>query len=92
MDHIQKQEIDAQTAEIVAMVSFNSGHTYAEYDSSTDKKADYSLAGLVIGGAVAAKVLAKGGLVVLLAKFGKLLIIPVVLIGAWLKRKFSRSE
>lgn len=87
----QKQEIDALTPEIVGLVTFNSGHTYAEYDKSTDKKADYTLAGLVVGGAVAAKLLAKGGFLVILAKFGKLLIIPVIAIGAWLKNKFSRS-
>jgi uncharacterized membrane-anchored protein len=87
----QKQTIDALTPEIVSLVTFNSGHTYADYNSATDKKADYTMAGLVVGGAVAAKVLAKGGILVLLAKFGKLLIIPVVFIGAWLKRKFSNA-
>lgn len=87
----RKDAIDALTPEIVSLVSFNSGHAYADYNSSTDKKADYTLAGLVVGGAVAAKVLAKGGFLVLLAKFGKLLIIPVVIAGAWLKRKFSRE-
>jgi uncharacterized membrane-anchored protein len=87
----QKQEIDALTPEIVSLVSFNTGHTYADYNSSTDKKADYSLAGLVVGGAVAAKLLAKGGILVLLAKFGKLLIIPAVLVAGWLKRKFSNG-
>ena len=38
-----------------------------------------------------AKVLAKGGLLVMLAKFGKLLIIPVVVLVAWVKRKLSRE-
>lgn len=87
----QKGEIDAMTPEIVGLVAFNPGHTYAEFNKSTDKQADYTLAGLVIGGAVAAKVLAKGGLLVLLAKFGKLLIIPAIFLIAWLKRKFSRE-
>lgn len=86
-----KQEIDALTPEIVGLVAFNSGHTYAEYDKSTDKKADYSLAGLVVGGAVAAKLLAKGGFLVVLAKFGKLLIIPIIAIVAWLKNKFGKN-
>ena len=45
----------------------------------------------MVGGAVAAKLPAKGGILVLLAKFGKLLIIPAVFIGAWLKRKFSNG-
>lgn len=87
----QAQELDTHTGELVALASFNPGHRYQDFNESTDKKADYSLAGLVLGGAVAAKVLAKGGILVLLAKFGKLLIIPVVVVIAWLKRKFSRS-
>jgi hypothetical protein len=35
----------------------------------------------------AAKALAKGGLLVMLEKFGKLLIIPVVVLVAWVKRE-----
>ena len=39
----------------------------------------------------ATKVLAKGGLLVMLEKFGKLLIIPVVVVVvAWVKRTMSR--
>lgn len=83
-------KIDAATPEIVGMVKFNEGHRYADYNPSTDKKADYTLAGLVLGGAVAAKLLAKGGLLVLLAKFGKLLIIPVVVGAAFIKKLFTK--
>lgn len=87
----QKQAIDAMTPEIVSLVTFNPGHAYADFNSATDKTADYTLAGLVVGGAVAAKLLAKGGILVLLAKFGKLLIIPLLFVVAWLKRKFSKT-
>ena len=34
--------------------------------------------------------LAKGGLLVMLARVGKLLIIPVVVLVAWVKRELSR--
>ena len=87
-----KKEIDAMTPEIVSIVSFNKGHTYAEFDASTDKKADYTLAGLVVGGAVAAKLLAKGGIAVLIAKFGKLLIIPIIALFPFLKKKFGKQS
>lgn len=87
----QAQELDTHTSELVNLASFNPGHRYQDFNESTDKKADYTLAGLVLGGAVAAKLLAKGGILVLLAKFGKLLIIPVVIVIGWLKKKFSRS-
>jgi uncharacterized membrane-anchored protein len=88
----ETKDIDAATPAIVGMVIFNQGHRYADYVPGTDKKADYTLAGLVIGGAVAAKLLAKGGILVLLAKFGKILILPALGIGIWLKNKFSGNR
>lgn len=87
----RKAEIDKLTPEIVSLVTFNKGHTYAEFNPDTDKKADYTLAGLIVGGAVATKLLAKGGFFVLLAKFGKLLLVPLVAAGAWLKNKLGRN-
>ncbi len=89
MDEVK--EIEAAAPELVKLVSFNPGHRYADYVEGKDRKSDYTMAGLVVGGAVAAKVLAKGGLMVMLAKFGKLLIIPVVIVVAWVKRKLSRQ-
>ncbi len=46
-------DIEAVSPAIVSMVHFNDGERYADYNASTDKKADYSLASLVLGGAVA---------------------------------------
>ena len=89
MDEVK--QIEAAAPELVKLVAFNPGHRYADYVEGKDKKSDYTMAGLVVGGAVAAKVLAKGGLMVMLAKFGKLLIIPVVVLVAWVKRKLSRQ-
>ncbi|MEK7953790.1 DUF2167 domain-containing protein [Luteolibacter soli] len=88
-------DIEAATPAIVSMVKFNDGHTYADFNPKTDKKSDYTLAGLVLGGAVAAKIAAKAGL---LAKLGtilvagkKLIIFAVVGIGAFFKKLFGRK-
>lgn len=90
------KDIEAATPAIVSMVQFNTGHRYADYNSATDKEADYSLAGLVLGGAVAAKVVAKAGL---LAKIGALLlagkkfvVLAVIGIIAFLKKLFGRKS
>jgi uncharacterized membrane-anchored protein len=87
----QAKMISDMGPELIGMAKFKAGHTYAEFDASKDKKADYTLAGLVVGGALAAKVLAKGGILVLLAKFGKFLVIPLFALVPWLKRKFSKE-
>lgn len=71
-------DIEAATPAIVSMVQFNDGHKYADFNPKTDKEADYSLAGLVLGGAVAAKVAAKAGL---LAKIGALLLAGKKIVG-----------
>ncbi|WP_193214522.1 DUF2167 domain-containing protein [Luteolibacter marinus] len=89
-------DIEAATPAIVSMVNFNEGHRYADFNPDTDKKADYSLAGLVLGGAVAAKLAAKAGI---LAKLGAFLLagkkfVAIALIGlaALGKKLFSRRS
>ncbi|QJE98047.1 DUF2167 domain-containing protein [Luteolibacter luteus] len=89
-------DVEAATPGIVSMVQFNSGHRYADFNEATDKKSDYSLAGLVLGGAVAAKIATKAGL---LAKLGTILIaakkfvvIGVIALVALVKRLFGRKS
>ncbi|MBK7641528.1 MAG: DUF2167 domain-containing protein [Planctomycetes bacterium] len=62
---------------------FNSGHKYAEFTSG-DKLADYGLAALIAGGAGA--VALKTGL---FAKLWKLILIPILALGGWLKKFFG---
>lgn len=50
----QLHEIEARSPEILAMVNFNDGHRYADFDPKSDKIATYGIAALVAGG-VAAK-------------------------------------
>ncbi|WP_374396778.1 DUF2167 domain-containing protein [Sphingopyxis sp.] len=71
-----------QAAKTFASVgSFHAGARYADYNASTDKKAEYGLAGLVAAGGAAA-VAKKVGLLAVLAKFGKFLLIGLVALFA----------
>jgi uncharacterized membrane-anchored protein len=46
-------DIEAASPAIVSMLRFNDGHRYGDFDPATDRKAPYSLAGLLAGGAEA---------------------------------------
>lgn len=67
--------------ELLAAVNFNDGKRYSDFNASTDKVATYGLAALV-GGIAAKKLGLLATLGVVLAKFGKLLIVGVVALGA----------
>jgi uncharacterized membrane-anchored protein len=73
-------------ASVVASHSFVPGRRYAEWRDG-DKIASYGLTALVAGGVGAAAV--KSGL---LARFWKLILIPIVALFAWLKSLFARKE
>lgn len=77
--------------QLLPLTEFNEGARYADHNASTDKVAAYGVATL-IGGGLAAKagLFAKIGLV--LAKFWKLLLIGVVLLGGTVKKLFSRNS
>lgn len=71
-------------------LQFNEGKRYADFNSSTDKVAEYGLAALVVG--VAAKKLGFFAVIaVFFAKFAKIILLAVAGLGAgafkWLKRK-----
>lgn len=70
-------------------VTFEPGATYADYNASTDKTAEYGLAGLVAGGAAVA-VASKLGLFAIILKFAKLIIIGVIALGAGAVAFFKR--
>jgi uncharacterized membrane-anchored protein len=73
--------------------AFNPTESYAAYTDG-DAVSEYGLAALVSGGAVAvaAKKGLFAGLLILLAKFWKLIAIGVVVFGAAIKRFFGRSK
>ena len=69
----------------LATYTYTKGHQYAEWTKG-DKIAKYGLTGLVVGGGAA--LAAKTGL---LAKFWKLLLVPIIAIAAFFKKIFKRS-
>ncbi|KAB2640082.1 MAG: DUF2167 domain-containing protein [Verrucomicrobia bacterium] len=92
----QVKEIEAATPQVLAMVEFNDGHRYADFDAKKgDKVATYGLAGLIFG-AVGLKVAAKLGLIALFAKkFGFILLFLkkfVVILVALVAAVFSRIK
>jgi len=98
--------INERMSEILAMVDFKQGQTYAEYNPEVDKGAAYGLAGLVAGGILTKTGFFKALLVALLSFKKSLLVVllafkkgvAVVIFGglaaAWgrIKRLFARKE
>lgn len=77
------EEVRAAAPEVLAMATFNSGQTYADYQPG-DKKAGYGVAALIAGGAGVAALKKAGLLTVVLAFLKKgWILIPIVLGGGW---------
>ena len=83
---------------LLAVTDFKRGSRYADFDSKTDKVAEYGLAALVVGGAGAAALklvkvglLAKfgGKLIALLIAFKKAFVLGLLAVGAFLRRLFG---
>jgi uncharacterized membrane-anchored protein len=73
--------------ELLTGYTYKTGHTYAEYKKG-DKLAKYGLAALITGGAaaVAVKTGMLSGLILLLKKGAKAVVVAVVALVAWIKR------
>ena len=87
-------EVRTAAADLGKAAGFEKGATYADYDKSVDKTAEYGLAGLVAAG-VGVVAIKKLGFLALVLGFGKKLILLVVVAGAaiWrgIKRIFGRK-
>lgn len=70
-------EIKKAMEDVIPQAKFNAGESYEDFNASTDHVAEYTVLGLVAAGA-AAKLLGKGAFLVILLKFGKFLIIPLI--------------
>jgi len=79
-DMSQKDTINANVDDVMAMASFEDGSRYSDFDPSVDKVAAYGIGALVAG-----KVLAKTGFLavalIFLKKFGIYILIGVGLLG-----------
>lgn len=85
----QLASVEKATPDILAMVNFQDGHRYADFNASTDKVATYGLAALVTGG-----LLAKGGffkvLLVSLLAAKKFIIIGAIALFAGIQKLMAK--
>ena len=84
--------VQAAAASLGTTVHFEPGARYADFNASTDKLADYGLAGLVAGGAglaVAKKVGLLGILALVLKKGFVILLAGAAGLFAWFKKRFA---
>lgn len=87
----QLTEIEQNLDTVMDMTEFNPGHTYAEFDESTDKVAAYGIGALVAGGVLAKKGFFAAALLVL-AKFWKVILIGLVAFGSLVPRLLKRNK
>ncbi len=67
------QLVQKDINKVLDIVQFNKGYKYEEFDSSIDEVAAWTIGGLVAG-----KVLTKVGILVIIAKFGKIIIFSLL--------------
>ncbi|MDX1518265.1 MAG: DUF2167 domain-containing protein [Woeseiaceae bacterium] len=89
----QLDEINAHRDEVLAMVAFNEGNRYSDFDPSIDKVAAYGL-GALVAGKVAAKTGLLAGLILFLKKFGIFIVIGIAaffrkILGAFRSEKLE---
>jgi uncharacterized membrane-anchored protein len=77
----QLDSVKKNSDNILSMVSFNNGHRYQDFDSNVDDVAAWTIGGLVAG-----KVLAKAGILALLLKNIKLVILALAGLGSGIWR------
>ncbi|MBP9852072.1 MAG: DUF2167 domain-containing protein [Candidatus Pacebacteria bacterium] len=85
------EEIGPITKEVNQMISFTEGNRYTDYNAATDKKSDITIAGLAAG-VVGVKVLAKLGIWAVIAKFGKLIVLGVILFFGKIKNGIRKMR
>lgn len=83
----QLSQIQEDIPIILPSVNFNQGHRYADFDSNLDE-----IAAVGIGGLIAGKVLAKTGVLAILAKFGKFIIFGLIGLFAVARRFVTGRE
>jgi uncharacterized membrane-anchored protein len=80
---IVKQDID----KVLHIASFTDGNSYKDFDSNVDEVAAWTIGGLVAG-----KVLAKAGILAVILKFGKFILIGIAALGGLIFKFFKRKK
>ena len=75
----QLEDVKKNIPAILQMASFEKGHTYSEFNPDVDEVAAWTIGGLVAG-----KVLAKAGVLAMILKFWKFIVLGVVAAGSFI--------
>jgi uncharacterized membrane-anchored protein len=76
---------------LIEVAEFNEGHRYADFNSKTDRMAEYGLGALILGG-IAAKTGLLAKLLALLAPLWKFLLVGLAAVGAFIKKLFGKKD
>jgi uncharacterized membrane-anchored protein len=87
----QLSQIRSDMKPLIEVAEFNEGYRYADFNSKTDRMAEYGLGALIAGG-VAAKLGLFAKLGALLLAFKKLIIVGLVAIGGFVARLFGKKK
>jgi uncharacterized membrane-anchored protein len=87
----QLEQIRRDMKPLIQVAEFNEGHRYAEFNSKTDRLAEYGLGALIAGG-VAAKLGLFAKLGALLLAFKKFIIIGLVAAGGLVAKLFGKKK
>ena len=87
----QLEQIRRDMKPLIGVAEFNEGHRYAEFNSKTDRLAEYGLGALIAGG-VAAKLGLFAKLGALLLAFKKFVIIGLVAVGGFVAKLFGKKK
>ena len=87
----QLPQIKADMQPLIQVAEFNDGNRYAEFNSKTDRMAEYGLGALIAGG-VAAKLGLFAKLGALLAPLWKFIIAGLVALGGFIGRLFGKKK
>jgi uncharacterized membrane-anchored protein len=87
----QLEQIRRDMRPLIGVAEFNEGHRYAEFNSKTDRLAEYGLGALIAGG-VAAKLGLFAKLGALLLAFKKFILIGLVAAGGVVAKLFGKKK
>ena len=79
--------VNADIDKVLGMASFTEGNRYSDFNSSSDRIAEYTIGGLIAG-----KILAKVGFFALIAKFFKFIVVGVIAIVVGVFKKITGKD
>lgn len=87
----QLQQVRTDMRPLLDVAEFNEGYRYADFNSKTDRMAEYGLGALIAGG-VAAKLGLFGKLFAVLLAAKKFIIIGLIALGGFLAKMFGKKK